>query len=219
MERKNFSIPEAIDFGWCSMKNNFWLFAILLIILGVFSAISDRFSKSAKDLPILIVIITNLVFLFLNVMIHIGIIKISLKLANNQKGEFVDFFSSLHLFFKFLFASIVYGLIVLAGFILLIIPGIIWSVQFGFFGYLIISHGLGISASLKKSSEITSGIKGKLLIFYLLLFVINLAGLLCLIIGLFVAIPTTIIAGAYVYRKLLDQALVNTNVSITTTST
>jgi uncharacterized membrane protein len=92
-------------------------------------------------------------------------------------------------------------------------------VQFGFFGYLIISHGLGISASLKKSSEVTRGIKGKLLIFYLLLFVINLAGLLCLIIGLFVAIPTTIIAGAYVYRKLLDQALVNTNVSITTTST
>lgn len=216
MDRKNFSIPEAIDFGWCSMKNNFWFFAVLLIILGAFSAISDKFSKSAKDLPILIVIITNLVFLFLNVMIHIGIIKISLKLANNQKAEFVDFFSSMHLFFKFLFVSIVYGLIVLAGFILLIIPGIIWSVQFGFFGYLIISHDMGISASLKKSSEITKDIKGKLLIFYLLLFVINLAGMLCLIVGLFVSIPTTIVAGAYVYRKLLDQTLAAQNVSIAT---
>lgn len=215
MERKKFSIPEAIDFGWCSMKSNFWFFAVLLIVLGVFSFISNRFSKSAKDLPILIVIITNLVFLFLNVMIQIGIIKISLKLADNQKGEIVDFFSSNHLFFKFLFASIVYGLIVLAGFILLIIPGVIWSVQFGFFNYLIIAKGLGVSASLKKSSEITRGIKGKLLIFYLLLFIINLAGALCLIIGLFVTVPTTIIAGAYVYRKLFEQTELAQNVSVT----
>jgi len=39
----------------------------------------------------------------------------------------------------------------------------------------------------------------------LLTVVINLLGLLCLFIGLFATIPTTAVAWAFVYRKLLAQ--------------
>ena len=59
--------------------------------------------------------------------------------------------------------------------------------------------------SLKKSSAMTSGIKMNLFLFAFLLVVINIAGALALIIGLFVTIPTTIMATVYVYRKLLSQ--------------
>ena len=60
--------------------------------------------------------------------------------------------------------------------------------------------------SLKKSSVLTSGIKMNLFLFALLLVVINIAGALALIIGLFATIPTTIMATVFVYRKLLSQA-------------
>jgi len=44
-----------------------------------------------------------------------------------------------------------------------------------------------------------------LFLFDLLLTLINLLGALCLLIGLFATIPTTMVAIAFVYRKLLAQ--------------
>jgi len=44
-----------------------------------------------------------------------------------------------------------------------------------------------------------------LFLFNLLLILINLLGAICLLIGLFVTIPTTMVAWAFVYRRLLAQ--------------
>ena len=110
------------------------------------------------------------------------------------------------MFFKYLIGSILYGLIVFAGTILLIIPGIIWGIQFCFYDYFIIDKGLGPIEALKRSSAITRGVKWDLFVFSLILLGINLLGALCLLIGLFATIPTTMVAIAFVYRKLLAQA-------------
>lgn len=101
--------------------------------------------------------------------------------------------------------SIIYGVIVSLGLILLIIPGIVWAIKFQFFDYLIIDKGLGPIDALEKSSEITRGVKLDLLTFGILIWIINLLGLLCLVVGLFVTIPITVVAKAFVYRKLLHE--------------
>ena len=106
------------------------------------------------------------------------------------------------LFFKYLIGSILYGLIVLGGMLLLIIPGIIWMIKFQFFSYLII-EGLGPVEALKKSAQITRGAKRELFVFGFILVGITILGVLCLFIGLFATIPTTLLAVAFVYRKLL----------------
>ena len=134
-----------------------------------------------------------------------GLIKIALRFCDKEKGEFAELFSCFPLFFKYLFGSILCMLIVLGGMILLIIPGIIWSIKFQFFTYFIIDKGLGPIEALKRSSAITKGAKWDLFIFGLLLGLINLLGALCLLVGLFATIPTTIVAMAFVYRKLLAQ--------------
>ena len=87
----------------------------------------------------------------------------------------------------------------------MIIPGIIWAIKFQFYDYLIIDKKLGPIEALKKSAVITKGAKGNLFVFGLLLGGINLLGAICLLIGLFAAIPTTLVAKAFVYRKLLAQ--------------
>jgi hypothetical protein len=51
----------------------------------------------------------------------------------------------------------------------------------------------------------TTEIKWDLSILDLLLAVINFLGVLCLLIGLFATIPTTMVGWAFVYRKLLAQ--------------
>jgi len=129
-----------------------------------------------------------------------------LRFCDNEKGRFADLFSQYPLFPQYIVGSILYGLIVFAGTILLIIPGIIWGIQFCFYDYFIVDKGLGPIEALKRSSAITKGVKWDLFAFFLILSGINLLGALCLLIGLFVTIPTTMVALAFVYRKLMDQA-------------
>ena len=63
----------------------------------------------------------------------------------------------------------------------------------------------GIIDSLEKSSVITKGIRWDLFVFGVFLILINIAGFLVFFVGLFVTIPTTMMAQAYVYRKLLSS--------------
>jgi uncharacterized membrane protein len=75
----------------------------------------------------------------------------------------------------------------------------------GFFDYLIVDKNSRIIESLKKSWEITKGSTWNLFLLYLLLGLINLLGIFALIVGLFWSIPTTMIAEAFVYRKLSSE--------------
>lgn len=134
-----------------------------------------------------------------------GVIKISLKFCDGQKPKIDDIFSCAHLFFKYLIASIFYNLIIFAGFILLIIPGIIWSLKYWFYDYFIVDKELGPMQSLKASAMITKGARWQFFVFTCLLVLINLAGLLCFVVGLFATIPTSLVAAAHVYRQLLAR--------------
>jgi uncharacterized membrane protein len=108
-------------------------------------------------------------------------------------------------FWRMVGAGILYGLIVLAGIILLIVPGIVWAVKFSLCFYFVIDKGLGPVQALKASSRTTIGVKWPLFGFGLLCGLINLLGLLCLVVGVFVTYPTVLIAHALVYRQLLAQ--------------
>ena len=205
MTTKNFSISEAVQFGWDTMKSNISFFIGLLIVVGLIEYVPDIIAVIIKaDAPFLSIII-QIASVVLSMIIAMGLIKICLRFCDGEKGEFSDLLSCYPLFLDYLIGSIIYGLIVMVGLILLIIPGIIWAIQFQFFSYLIIDRGLGPIDALKKSSEITKGVKWDLFVFGIVLGVINLLGLLCLVVGLFATIPTTIVAIAFVYRKLLAQ--------------
>lgn len=205
MTTKTFSKSEAVKFGWNVMKSNLGFFIVLLIVVGLIYIVPDMIGKLVeKDAPVLAFII-SIISLVLGVVVGLGLIKIALRFCDNQKGRFADLFSQYRLFFKYLFGSILYNLIVSVGMILFIIPGIIWSIQFQFFPYFIVEKRAGPIEALKRSSRLTKGIKWNLFRFNLLLMGINLLGTLCLLIGLFATIPTTMVAMAFVYRKLLAQ--------------
>lgn len=205
MTTQKFSKGEAVRFGWNTMKSNIGFFIGLLILTGLIIIVPSIISELIKKEALALSIIIDIATWVLELVIGMGLIRIALKFCDNEKGEFADLFSCFPLFFKYLFGSILYWLIILGGMILLIIPGIIWAIKFQFFAYFIVDKGLGPIESLKKSSAITNGAKWDLFIFGLLLMGINLLGLLCLLIGLFATVPTTMIAMAFVYRKLLAQ--------------
>jgi len=202
---QKFSKSEAVRFGWNTTRSNFGFFVGLLIVVGLIYFIPDFAAKLLKkDAPALSFII-SIVSWILGIVVQMGLIKIALRFCDNQKAKLADLFSCLPLFFKYLFGSILYQLIVLGGMILLVIPGIIWAVKFQFFDYFILDKKLGPIEALKQSSAITRGAKWDLFFFDLLLGFINFLGAVCLLIGLFASVPTAMVAMAFVYRKLLAQ--------------
>ncbi len=171
------------------------------------SEIYALLQKTKYELPPekIIFYILLIPFWIISILTSIGLIKIAIKLFDNKKCSFVNFFNNFSLFFKYLLGSILYGLIVFIGMLLLIVPGIIWSLKFYFFSYLIVDKNLTPVTALKQSARITEGSKKDLLVFGVLLGLINLAGALCLIVGLFVTIPTSVVAMTFVYKKLLAR--------------
>jgi uncharacterized membrane protein len=205
MATQKFSKKEALQFGWNTLKSNLGFFIGLLIVSGLLYAVPFIIAEKAWEANIFLGVILYIADFALTIIISMGLVKIALRFCDSEKGGFSDLFSQYRLFFKFLFATILYALIVFGGTLLLIVPGIIWGIKFWFYDYFVIDKNLGPIEALKRSSAITRGVKWNLFVFFLLLLGINLLGALCLLIGLFATIPTTMVAAAFVYRKLLAR--------------
>jgi len=202
MSDKRFSMQEAIKFGWDTMKGNAGFLVVLLIIAFLIENLPGIIARSVRDdLPV-VSLILFLAGWLLGFVVQMGLIKVCLKFCDGIKGQLDDLLSSFNLLTKFVAGSVLYFLIILGGLILLIIPGIIWGLKFSLFSYFIVDKGLGPVQALTASAGATAGAKWDLFLFGSLLLLINLAGALCFLIGLFATIPTSMIAYAYVYRKL-----------------
>lgn len=132
----------------------------------------------------------------------IGVIVISLKIVDKKKPEFSDIYSHYKLLLNYFLGSLLYGVVTLAGFILLIVPGIIWGIKYQYTTYLIVDKKMSPMEAFKKSGQITNGVKLKLFWLGLAFIGVTLLGVLALGIGLIIAWPIISLAGAYVYRKL-----------------
>ena len=206
METAKFSKKEAISFGWAKMKENFWFFFLLILIMWFFQfapEITDRYFK--ENYPILAVIF-KIIFSVISVIISIGFLKIVLEIHDNKQPRVSDLFSSYKLFFRYYFASMLYALAVFGGLLLLIVPGIILAIRCQFYGYLIVERKAGIISSLNKSFSMTKGNGMNLFLFMLLSMGIMLLGILALVVGIFAAFPTVFMATTFIYRFLSREA-------------
>jgi uncharacterized membrane protein len=205
MQAKQFSKGEALRFGLDTMKGNLGFFIGLLIVAWLVAAVPSLLGGLAREDAPALGFVLEVGGWVLSLIISMGMIRIALRLCDTGEREFADLFSQYRLFFKALLAAILYGLIVLGGIVLLVVPGIIWGVKLQFCLYLVVDRRLGPVEALRASSAVTQGVKWHLFLFGLLLLAINLLGVLCLGIGLFATVPTTMVATAFVYRKLLAQ--------------
>lgn len=208
MPEKRFSKEEAINFGWRTAMDNLGFFIKVLIIVFIIIGTLSVIRRLTEEKFPFIFLVASFAGVIFNIIFGIGLIKIYLKFCDNEVGDLGDLFSgrNLKLFFSYLLVSIVYTFIIIAGLILIIVPGIIWGIQFQFCTFLVVDKGMNPAEALKKSSSITKGAKWDLFVFGLLMLLINLVGMLALFIGLFVTIPITMLALTFVYRKLLAQS-------------
>lgn len=211
MAGKYFIFGDVLGYGWRIMKANLGFFVSLGFLWMIISFIPTMIDLSARLMKLpeptcaLINLLTTILGWIIGIILGIGLIKIALSFCDERKPAIATLFDAWDCFWRYMGTAILYGLIILGGFILLIIPGIIWSVKFSLCFYFVIDKGLGPVQALKASSRTTMGVKWQLFGFGILCSLINFLGLLCLIVGIFAAYPTVLVASALVYRQLLAQ--------------
>jgi uncharacterized membrane protein len=109
-------------------------------------------------------------------------------------------------FWKYVGASLLLGLAVGVGLLLLIVPGIILALMFMFSTLIVIDRELGPLDAMTESNRVTHGYKWNLLGLVPILFLINLLGILAFVVGLLVSIPVTALAFMHAYRVLSGAA-------------
>jgi hypothetical protein len=207
---KDFVIKDVLGFGWRVMKSHIGFFIkVILLYAGVFFIMSLLQSFLGETKPQATHGIVFFCFWLLEqvagIILAIGFIKIGLSFCDQVTPKVGTLFDGFDCFWRYLGVHILYVLIVFCGMLLLIIPGIIWAVKFQYGYYFVIDRHLGPIEALKASSRTTQGVKMKLFGFGLLCGLINIAGALCLLVGLFATVPTMLVAMALTYRHLMMQ--------------
>jgi uncharacterized membrane protein len=130
---------------------------------------------------------------------------LALKISRDEDFNFEMIFLGFNHFIKTLLLYISFVLIVIAGIILFIIPGIYLSLKYSMcFFALVENPELSIGEALQRSSDLTKEDKWKLFLLYLLYFLIVIAGIITLI-GWLWAFPLIYVSSAKFYEYLKNK--------------
>lgn len=200
MQNGSFTIGGAIREGWELTKVNIGFLIVYQVILFFLMWLFSGSSDGWKLAPI------HLIGLIIVVLGKMGFYNSALLLTKGLKPGFDQFYKNWRLLLSWIVAGFLFGIMFAVGLVLLIFPGLyVWAV-FGFYPFFILDKGLGPIEALKKSAEVTQGMRGPVLLFFLACAGIDLLGVLFFGIGLLIAAPVTLIAMATVYDKLSGQS-------------
>lgn len=202
---KGFPHKDSIQAGWNAATGQIGFFAPFLILVFGATIVLGLVAEAAEGSPALM-IAAGMVQLFFAVFLNMWMICIALRATKGEKLELKKAFSyaDMSSFRNYFIATLLYSVVLIAGFLLFIIPGIILALSLPFYGYLIVDKKLAPVPALLKSVEITQVRRIDLLVFFLFLWVIYLTGILVFFIGTLWAVPTAAVAFAFAYRKLSE---------------
>src|SRR3989344_2410515 len=203
-----FSPGSMISFGWDTFKKRPWFFIGVFLVVGILSS-GGNFQLNDTDYSaatIALFIVAGIAFGIISILAKMGATQLALKAHDSaESATFGDLWAP-HPFWKFIGGSILVGVIVILGLILLIVPGVIWASRYLFVPYLLMERRSSPFEALKESARITYGHKWQLLGLLGLTMLINILGAILLLVGLLVSIPVSALAMVHAYRTLSGQA-------------
>jgi len=202
---KDFSIGEAIKAGWEATKSHLGILIVIqivFILVGYVPLIGgELLIPKARWVGVLLLLSGYA----LQLIMLLGIVKISVKLADKEPIAVGDMFAQAGRLFPFVVATLIFDLAIVLGTVLLVIPGVIVFLGLCFYSFPLVDKKAGMVDALKQSWALTKGVKLKILGFLIVVSLVNMLGVLLLLIGMFVTVPVTYVAFAHVYRKLSEQ--------------
>ncbi|MCU0752476.1 MAG: DUF4339 domain-containing protein [Akkermansiaceae bacterium] len=124
-----------------------------------------------------------------SILLSLGLVRIGLNLVSGRQVSVAMLFGEGRKLFTAIVASVLFGLMVVVGLALLIVPGIYLMLRYGQYMAAIVDKDMGILDSLTYSSSITTNNRLNLFLLALLSIAIFIAGALALLVGLIFAYP------------------------------
>lgn len=193
------SISSYIGRGWDLLQQKMGSFIgftaifvfLIPIALAIIAAILDPASiDPSTDRPSTgIAPLLNAASFIISPALEAGFYLVALKVAKQRSTTFSDFFRGFHYFLPLLLARIVTSIFIVLGFLLLIIPGIYLAIAYGFMFPLIIERKMDFWQAMETSRRVITKRWFSFFGLGLLLFLINLVGLLPFGLGLLITIP------------------------------
>lgn len=150
---------QAFRVAFDAVFDNLRFFLPLMTGFAIFSVIMYFvvFSSTGSTL------LSEITSIIINSAISIALFKIGLGFLDSHQLSRTNLFCSGELLLKYIAVSLLFWVMVYAGFMLLIVPGVYVLLTYSFYGLEMVDRNLGPIAALKRSAEITSGAKWGLL--------------------------------------------------------
>ncbi|HEY9898484.1 MAG TPA: hypothetical protein V6D00_04815 [Pantanalinema sp.] len=204
MASVSFSIGEALGFGWKTFKTHAWLLLAAVIgLLGLTFALQWGLDALLGDQSLA----SSLLGMLVGMVSGCCITGFYLDLLETGTPDFQALFSRLSTkkVIHFLLYSAALAFICTVGFVLLIVPGVVFAAMFSQAGYLILDRDMNFLQAMQESARMTKGAKVDLFLFGLAGFGVCLLGLIALVVGVGVSIIVLGLAQTYIYRQLLPK--------------
>ena len=127
----------------------------------------------------------------------------TIKKLVGRPAEFADLFKGFNYFIPTLVASLLIGVFVFAGTLLCIIPGLVVAAMYKFTYLFIVDKRMDFWPAMQASHAVVKNDYFGFTMFLLLMALVDLLGVLCCVVGIFIAMPVTFAAITVAYQELV----------------
>ncbi len=219
-----FTASEPIQFAVTCLNTDFVTLILPLLVVGLISgAISQGAAQGASAIAAIVVqqvkpspeltqlinvaltgsgsLLATLITTFFNA----GVVVFSLKVVRGERPSFGEVFAGMPYYLPLLVASFLSKLLIGAGLLLCVVPGIVLALGFFIVEPVIVDRQLGPIEGLKESWRLTAGYKVDLFVFAVLSGLLIIVGfLLCCLPGILAATLVPLMQ-AFLYLRLSGE--------------
>ena len=188
--------------GWRLFKSHASAFVVSMLLLFLSWIVLEIAVVFLHRLGFAIWLTLHLAWLFLFAGMLVGLHVMALKSVDGEIPRVGDLFASLERGPAYLLALSIYCLAVSGGLVLLIVPGIYLAVRYSLFAQIITDTSAAALPALRKAAALARGSWASLSALFLIAFLLNIAGMALLGIGLIISFPVSLLAIAGFYRSL-----------------
>lgn len=207
------SIRSSFSFGWRKMfERSFLPLFLAVVIVGIFKGLVSANTKFVGDFDF------NMLFLFPLVIFGLAynfmvlpVIKygenyLFLEALRDKEADLKLLFEGFRTrYLNIILANLIVFALVMIGFMMLIVPGIIILCRLSFVSYLFMDKGLEPMKAVEKSWELTRGYGWRVFGLAVVSFFVIIGGLMVLFFGVLISIMWVHSAYATFYQALLNE--------------
>jgi len=195
-------VTSHFETGWRLFKSRASVFVVSMLFLFLSWAVLEIAVVLLHRLGFVVWLVLHLGWLFLFSGMLVGLHVMALKSVDGEIPHVGDLFGSLERGPAYLLALSIYCLAVSGGLVFLIVPGIYLAIRYCLFAQVITDTSASALAALRKAAALAQGNWAPLGALFLIAFLLNIAGIALLGIGLTISFPVSLLAIAGFYRSL-----------------